>query len=101
MAEHTTRVDWDAEDAYWKTNFRNRPYVTDQNREYDYYRPGYQYGFESANRYQGREWDDVENDLERGWDRYEHRAESTWQQMKNAIRDAWDRVTGRTPASTR
>jgi hypothetical protein len=101
MTDQTKRMDWDTEDAYWKTNFKSRPYATEQNREYDYYRPGYRYGFESANRYQGRTWDDVEADLERDWDRYEYRNQSTWQQMKNAIRDAWDRVTGRTPVSSR
>jgi hypothetical protein len=96
-----TSVNWDAEDAYWKTNYRNRPYASLESREYDFYRPGYRYGVEAANRYQGRQWNEVESDLRRDWDRYEHRGESTWEHMKDAVRDAWDRVTGKTPVSSR
>ena len=55
---------------------------------------GYRYGFEAANRYEGRSWNEVESDLSRSWDKYEHRGNSTWEQIKDAVRDAWDRVTG-------
>jgi hypothetical protein len=44
----------------------------------------------------GKQWDDVEDDLEAGWDTYEGRDErSTWAQVKDAVRDAWHRVTAR------
>jgi len=101
MAEQIKPTDWDEEDAYWKANFRTRPYASAADRDYDYYRPGYRYGYESANRYQGREWNDVEADLRRDWDRYEHRAQTAWEQVKSAVRDAWDRVTGRTRIGSR
>ena len=61
---------------------------------YESYQPGYRYGFESANRYCDREWNDVESDLRNDWNSYEHRGSSTWEQVKDAVRDAWDRVTG-------
>jgi hypothetical protein len=101
MADQFTSKNWEAEDAYWKTNYRNRPYASNAAREYDFYRPGYRYGVESANRYQGRQWDEVETDLQRDWDRFEHRGQSTWEQMKSAVRDAWDRVTGKSTVSSR
>ena len=91
--------DWDAEDTYWRTNYKNRPYAG--SFDYDYYRPGYRYGFESARRYQGKSWNEVETDLERGWNKFEHRSKSTWEQVKDAVRDAWDRVTGHKPVGTR
>jgi hypothetical protein len=84
-------IDWTTEDQYWRTNWSTRPYVT-ADRGYDYYRPGYEYGYEAANRYRGREWNDVESDLRSGWDRFEHRGQSTWEHMKEAVRDAWNRV---------
>jgi hypothetical protein len=92
MAERTNSTDWNTEDAYWKNSYRTRPYAG--SNDYSYYQPGYRYGYESANSYQGREWDDVEPELKRNWDKYEHRGQSTWEQMKTAVRDAWDRVTG-------
>lgn len=95
MADLNTRPSWDDDDAYWRTHFRNRPYASATGRGYDDYQPGYRYGYDAANRFQNRSWDDIENDLSKGWDTYEHRGTSTWEQVKGAVRDAWDRVTGR------
>jgi hypothetical protein len=86
--------DWRTEDEYWRTNWSNRPYVS-ADRGYDYYRPGYQYGYESASRYRGRDWNDIETDLRSGWDRFENRSQSTWENIKDAVRDAWNRVAHR------
>ena len=84
---------WEDEDTYWRSNFHNRPYAK-SGTEYDFYRPGYRYGYESATRYQNRKWDEVEPELSRDWNTYQYRGTSTWEQVKNAVRDAWDRVTG-------
>jgi hypothetical protein len=94
MAEMHNRPSWTDEDTYWRSNYRTRPYASSESREYDYYQPGYRYGYEAASRYRDREWNDVENDLSRDWNSYEHRGTSTWEQMKAAVRDAWDRITG-------
>ena len=94
MAEMPNESSWTDEDAYWRSNYRTRPYASPAGRDYDYYQPGYRYGYESANRYRDRSWNDVETDLSRNWNAYEHRGSSTWEQMKDAVRDAWDRITG-------
>jgi hypothetical protein len=88
-------LDWTAEDEYWRNNYRSRPYA-DSSQTYDYWQPAYRYGYDSAQRYENRTWNDVEADLRTGWDSYEHRgtARSTWEQVKGAVRDAWDRITG-------
>ena len=94
MSESDNRVaQWDDEERYWRESFRSRPYVT-ADRGFDYYAPAYRYGFESAGRYGGRAWSDVEPELERGWTEYRRESKSTWQDIKDAVRDAWDRVTG-------
>jgi len=95
MGDQEYRFTWDDEDSYWRTNFRSRPYASSANRDYAYYRPGYRYGFDSAQRYSGRAWNDVEPELSKKWSTYEHKGESTWEQVKDAVRDAWDRVTGK------
>lgn len=86
--------DWSTEEKWWRDNFSSRPYVR-ADRGFDYYRPGYRYGFEAANRFRGKQWNDVEADLRSGWDRYEQRGQSTWENVKDAVRDAWNRVLGR------
>ena len=83
---------WDDDDVYWRENYSTRPYTA--GRDYEMLRPAYRYGYESANRYSGQQWTDVESDLERDWSDYPNRGTGTWQQMKAAVRDAWDRVTG-------
>jgi hypothetical protein len=95
MAERRTGsvLDWTTEEEYWRSNYSMRPYVG-VNRDFDYWRPGYRYGYESAAKYQGRKWNEIENDLKTGWERFEHRSKATWEQIKDAVRDGWDRVTG-------
>ena len=100
MADIRDRSNWDDEDIYWRSSFRSRPYA-DAGRDYDYYRPGYRYGYDAANQYPNRSWADVEADLSRDWSSYEHRGTSTWEQIKHAVRDAWDHVTGNRPVGTR
>ncbi len=91
----SSQTDWASEESYWRNNYSSRPYAT-ADRSFDYYRPGYQYGYESANQMKGRSWTDAENDLRSGWDSYSHRGDSrsTWEQIKHSVKDAWDRVTG-------
>ena len=84
---------WDDHDSYWRNTYSTRPYAA--GRDYDDLRYGYRYGFEAANRYKGRSWDDVESDLSRDWNTYEYRGQSTWENIKDAVRDAWNRVTNR------
>jgi hypothetical protein len=91
---------WTDEDTYWRSNYQTRPYAS-RSTDYDQWRGGYRYGFESANRYTGKSWNDVEPELSRNWNTYEHRGTSTWEQIKDAVRDAWDRAMGRHPVGSR
>jgi hypothetical protein len=95
MANSDHQFGWNDEDTYWRDNFRSRPYASSSDRDYDFYKPGYRYGYDAAGRYQNRPWNDVEADLSRDWASYDGRGNSTWEQMKDAVKDAWDRVTGR------
>ena len=85
---------WNDEDTWWRDNYSTRPYATGRN--YEEFRPAYQYGFESGRHHMGRTWNDVEPDLEQGWSKFEGRGTSTWDNIKHAVRDAWHRVTGQT-----
>lgn len=87
--------DWNSERDWWRDNYSSRPYAR-ADRGFDQYEPGYRYGYESANRYRGRNWNDVEPDLRNGWNNYEHRGanKSTWDEIKDSVKDAWDHMTG-------
>jgi hypothetical protein len=88
------QLDWGAEEGYWRDNWASRPYAS-ADLGFDYYRPAYRYGFESASQTPRREWRDVEDELRSGWDRYEHRGTSAWEHVKDAVRDGWHRVVDR------
>ena len=101
MADTNDQMGWNNEDTYWRENYRTRPYASSGGRDYDYYQPGYRYGYDAANRYRNRNWDDVESDLARDWNAYQYRGNSTWEQVKDAVRDAWNRMTSSRPAITK
>jgi hypothetical protein len=94
-AGETTRSlgSWEDEERWWRDNYAKRPYVS-RDRNFDYYRPGYQYGFESAQKHGTRSWNEVETDLRTGWDKYEYRGKSNWEEIKESVRDAWEHLSG-------
>jgi hypothetical protein len=79
------------EDAYWRNEYKNRPYY-ESGYTYDEYAPAYRYGWESRSKYEGRKFDEVESDLGRDWDRAKGRSNLGWEKAKAATRDAWHRV---------
>jgi hypothetical protein len=87
-------IDWETEDAHWRDEYASRPYAQ-ADRSWEYYRPAYHYGAESAHRWRDRDWNAAESDLRTGWDKARGASESTWDEVKHAVRDAWDRVRGR------
>ena len=86
--------DWNLDERWWRENFRNRPYVT-ADRRFEDYAPAYRFGYDAANRYRGKNWNDVEFNLSTDWEKYEGRGDSTWEKVKDSVRDAWDNLTGR------
>lgn len=81
-----------AEDAYWRENYRTRPYYATDYSYDDDYAPAYRYGWESRYQNAGRSYEDVESDLERGWERFKGKSRLNWERARAATRDAWHRV---------
>ncbi|MEW6760003.1 MAG: hypothetical protein AB1437_04200 [Pseudomonadota bacterium] len=86
----------DDDDAAYRSHW-NATYSTATDAgSYDEYKPAYSYGSEMAlsEKYRGRQWNEVENDLRSDWDsRYAGGGQSTWEKMKAAVRQGWDRMT--------
>ncbi len=97
MANNET---WDREDKWWRDNYSSRPYAAGKN--YDDFRPAYQYGSESGQHHMGRDWNDVESDMRTGWDKFEGRKAggASWENVKDAVKDAWHRITGQSDLDT-
>jgi YHS domain-containing protein len=62
------------------------------NVEDDESNPAYQYGLDSYERYCGRNFEDVEPELERGWAQAHGDAGLPWDQARPEVRAAWQRM---------
>ena len=83
-----------SDDDYYRNHFTSTYGSTGDS--YDDYAPAYSYGSEMARnqKYSGRKWDDVENDLSSDCaTRAGNKAGSTWAKMKAAVKHGWDRMT--------
>jgi hypothetical protein len=87
-------VDPTSEAAYWRENFKTRPYAKDA-ASFDDYAPAYGYGVSAYGKYPGRSFDDVEPDLSRGWNAARGNSNLHWDNARGATRDAWERVGNR------
>ena len=83
-------IDWGTEDARWREHYAGRPYAQ-ADRGYAHYERAYRYGAESRARHTGRDWSEVEPELERGWTEYRGQSRSTWPEIREAAKDAWMR----------
>jgi uncharacterized protein (TIGR02271 family) len=86
-------IDPTAEDAYWRENYKTRPYA--KGADYNDFAPAYRYGVESRQRYAGKNFDEVETHLRTDWDRTHGKAGMAWDKAKMAVRDSWDRLAHR------
>lgn len=61
--------------------------------DYDYYRPGYHYGYTLAadERYRGRDWERIEPEVRREWESRPDRP-GPWDEFKTSVRRAWEEV---------
>ena len=81
-----------AEDAFWRENYRSRPYYESSYTYEQDYRPAYEYGWRTRGSYGGKSFDDVEPTLSSGWDTTKANSRLDWNKARFAARDAWDRL---------
>jgi len=74
---------------HWGKTYKNRPYFKN-GRSWTDYEPAYKYGMYSYDA--DREYEDVEEELERDWDRVRGDSRLTWAEANEASRDAWNKI---------
>lgn len=80
------------EDAYWRESYQREPYYVG-GRTYDQYRPAYELGWSSVDRYEG-DFEAVEPRLADDW-RARHSDGLAWTDARPATRAAWERASTR------
>ena len=90
------------ENAFWEKNYRSASY---HEGDYDYsdYSPAYRTGYEGFGQHaaSGKDYTDVEGDLERDYTRNRGSSRLEWDKAKVATRDAWDRLKHKFSDATR
>lgn len=83
------------EEAYWKENYKNRPYYK-QGDEYEVYSPAYRFGWESAIRkeFSNRNFEDLEPELQKIWTK-DSGAARDWKSVREICRDGFCRIRDR------
>ncbi len=89
-------LDPSVEDAYWRTEYRNRDYYN-ANVDYDRIAPVYRYGweFEQAGNYD--RFEDAESQAQSRWEN-EGGPDLPWERVRPAFRDSWERTRTRRSA---
>jgi hypothetical protein len=80
------------DDDYYRNHFLSNY----GGEDYDRVKPAYVYGADMARheKYHGRAWHEVENELRRDWEAvHAGVAGLTWEKTKSAVRRGWDRMT--------
>ena len=86
-------IDPTQEDAYWRDNYGDRPYV-ERGSSYDDYGPAYGFGVDAFSRYPGRSFDEIEPEMSQRWNTGNGSSTLRWDSARHAVRDAWNRVDG-------
>ena len=81
----------DNEEAFWRTQYRSRPYVTYGARVDDYL-PAYRYGIDAYVQFSDRSFSDVESILDRNWNKARGRSSLKWVKARLAVQDSWERT---------
>ncbi len=79
------------EEAYWQSNYSNRPYYV-AGRSYDDYQPAYRTGYEGFDRYRDTDstYQAIEPKLQQDYETGNQRR-LPWAEAQPAARDAWNR----------
>jgi hypothetical protein len=85
------KIDYNAEEEYWRSNYSSRPYYN-EGTSFIEYKPAYRYGADAYTKHRGRSWDQAEGEIGRDWDKVKGTSSLTWEKAKLAARDGWERV---------
>ena len=84
-----------AEEAYWRENYAQEPYV-DKTKTYDEYQGAYRTGYEGYSKYgaKNKNFEEVESNLQKDYDQARGKSSLAWEQARHAARAAWERLSG-------
>jgi hypothetical protein len=100
MEEHserdeTNRGQWvypENEAAYWREQHSKQPYA--KNCPYEQFEHAYRTGYNSYQKYRGRQFDEVEQSVANDYESGKPDSALPWDAVRPAVNSVWDRMAG-------
>jgi hypothetical protein len=92
-------VDPTSEEAYWRKAHANEPYYK-QGTDFEHYAPAYRVGYLGRVKYDGRSYQEIEDELAADYSRELGNDKFSWDEARSAARAAWDRADRRMRTAT-
>ncbi|WP_374321405.1 hypothetical protein [Pseudoxanthomonas kaohsiungensis] len=83
-------VDAFPDSGYWNQQFRSEPYFLEGD-SYDDYEPAYRLGYQARHQHPGRDFDSLDEQLQRDWAASKGLSRLDWQRARQAALRAWER----------
>jgi hypothetical protein len=80
------------EEAYWREHHAEQPYA-DKNVSYERYAPAYRVGIEAADRYPGKNFEEIEDDVVLDYERAKPEDPLPWDHARHAVHAAWAKLS--------
>ncbi len=81
------------EEAYWRENHAAQPWA-EKSLNFEHYALAYRTGFEGAQKYAGKQYQEIEADLARDYEKNDANPAMPWDRARPAVKAAWDRLGG-------
>ena len=90
--EPTRYMSKSEEENYWREQHAKQPYA-DKERPFEQYAPAYRVGAEAAQKYPGKKFEEIENEVILDYQRAEVGSALPWDHARHAVRAAWARLS--------
>jgi hypothetical protein len=80
------------EAAYWRAQHSKQPYA--KNSSYEQYEHAYRTGYNSYQKYRGRQFDEVEESVANDYETGKPDSALPWDTVRPAVNSVWDRMSG-------
>ncbi len=86
-------IDLRAEEKYWQEHHDSQPHATEATT-YEHFAPAYRVGAVAAQKYPGKEFHEIEDDLALDYEKHQVGSALPWDHVRGASKAAWAKVTG-------
>src|ERR1051326_6556446 len=86
-------MDLKAEEEYWRKHHASQPHASEETT-FEQFAPAYRVGAEAAQKYPGKEFQEIELDVALDYEKHEVGSALPWDHVRGASKAAWAKVSG-------